>query len=156
MDFGKPPEPFPQTPGANGDFFAPSGMGKTIAMLLGPCDNVFNQVHVFSPGADIDAAWLPAELAASMKGSNFHSEWDEEALKQILDDQPDTIKELQAAKTTKVLPQALTTARDKVRPHARLHAPEEAVHRESRLHRSNQVRRPTNNVQMGRHPGRRA
>ena len=38
-NFRKPPEPFPQTPGANGCFLAPSGMGKTttlISMFLSP------------------------------------------------------------------------------------------------------------------------
>ncbi len=48
-NFKKPPEPFPQTPGANGCFLAPSGMGKTttlIAMLLGPYSKVFDQIHV--------------------------------------------------------------------------------------------------------------
>ena len=64
-------------------------------MLLGPYDNVFNQVHVFSPSVDIDSAWLPVkERAAGMEGSSFHSEWDEKALEKILDDQRDKIKEL--------------------------------------------------------------
>ena len=47
-----------------------------------------------------------------MEGSSFHSEWDEKAFKEILDDQWDKIKELKAAKTTKVLPQALTIIDD--------------------------------------------
>ncbi len=50
-NFRKPPDPFPQTPGANGCFLAPSGMGKTTtlaAMLLGPYSKVF-ETHVFSP-----------------------------------------------------------------------------------------------------------
>ena len=54
------PEPFPQTPGCNGLFLAPLGMGKTttlISMLLGPYKGVFDQIHVFSPGVDIDSAW---------------------------------------------------------------------------------------------------
>ena len=115
-NFRKPPEPFPQTPGTNGAFLAPSGMGKTttlIAMLLGPYDNVFNQVHIFSPSVDIDSAWLPVkERAAGMEGSSFHSEWGEKALKKILDKQRGKIKELKAAKTTKVLPQVLTIIDD--------------------------------------------
>jgi hypothetical protein len=57
-----------QTPGANGVFLAPSGMGKTttlIAMLLGPCKGIFDQVvHVFSPSVDIDSAWLPVKELA--------------------------------------------------------------------------------------------
>ena len=115
-NFRKPPEPFPQTPGANGAFLAPSGVGKTttlIAMLLGPYDNVFDQVHVFSPSVDIDSAWLPVkECASRMEGSSFHSEWDEKALKKILDGQRNKIKELKAAKTKKVLPQVLTIRDD--------------------------------------------
>ena len=99
-------------------------MGKTttlIAMLLGPYDNVFDQVHVFfSPSVDIDSAWLPVkERASRMEGSTFHSEWDEKALKQILDDQRDKINELKAAKTKKVLPQVLTiiaTCREQCTP----------------------------------------
>ncbi len=76
--FRMPPEPFPQTPSANGVFQVPDGMGKTttlISMLLGPCDGVFDQVHVFSPSVDIDSAWLPVkERASSMEGSSFQSE----------------------------------------------------------------------------------
>ena len=68
-------------------------------MLLGPYTGIFDQVHVFSPSVDIDSAWLPVkERAASMEGSSFHSEWDEKALKKILDDQRDKIRELNAAK----------------------------------------------------------
>ncbi len=47
-----PKEPFPQTPGANGCFCAPSGQGKTttlIAMLLGPYAKIFDELHIFSP-----------------------------------------------------------------------------------------------------------
>ena len=58
-NFKRPPELFPQTPGANGVFLAPSGMGKTttlIAMLLGPYKGIFDQVRVFSPSVDIDSA----------------------------------------------------------------------------------------------------
>ena len=91
-------------------------MGKTttlIAMLLGPYSGIFDSVHVFSPSVDIDSAWLPVkERASSMEGSSFHSEWDEKALKKILDDQRDKIKELKAAKTTKVRPQVLTIIDD--------------------------------------------
>ena len=51
----------PQTPGANGCFLAPSGMGKTttlIALLLGPYSKVYDEVHVYSPSVDIDSAWI--------------------------------------------------------------------------------------------------
>ena len=47
-----------------------------------------------------------------MEGSSFHSEWDEKALKKILDDQWDKIRELKAAKTKKVLPRILTITDD--------------------------------------------
>ncbi len=90
-NFRKPAEPFPQTPGANGCFLAPSGMGKTttlIAMLLGPYSKVFDQIHVFSPSVEIDSAWQPVrEHAKHLEGSTFHSEWNEAALRQILEDQ---------------------------------------------------------------------
>ena len=115
-NFRKPPEPFPQTPGANGCFLAPSGMGKTttlISMFLGPYAGVFDQIHVFSPSVDIDSAWLPVkDKAADMEGSSFHSEWDEKALRKILDDQRDKIKTLKDAKSTEPLPQILTVIDD--------------------------------------------
>ena len=110
-NFRKPPEPFPQTPGANGCFLAPSGMGKTttlIAMLLGPYAKVFDQIHIFSPSVEIDSAWQPVrEFARHLEGSTFHSEWDESALRQILDDQRGKIKNLKDAKSRKPLPQIL-------------------------------------------------
>ena len=83
-------------------------MGKTttlISMLLGPYDGIFDQVHVFSPSVDIDSAWLPVkERAGSMEGSSFHSEWDEKALKRILDTQRDKIKVLKDANSKTKLP----------------------------------------------------
>ena len=115
-NFKKPPEPFPQTPGANGCFLAPSGMGKTttlIAMLLGPYRGVFNQIHVFSPSVDLDHAWVPVkQFAANLEGSTFHSEWDEQALKQILDKQREEIRKLKDARSKKPLPQVLTIIDD--------------------------------------------
>ena len=115
-NFRRPPEPFPQTPGANGCFLAPSGMGKTttlISMFLGPYDGVFDQIHVFSPSVDIDSAWGPVKKRAeSMEGSSFHSEWDEKALRKILDEQREKIKTLKDAKSTKFLPQILTVIDD--------------------------------------------
>ena len=116
-NFKKPPEPFPQTPGANGCFLAPSGMGKTttlIAMLLGPYKGIFDQIHVFSPSVDIDSAWLPVkELAKNlMEGSTFNNEWDEPALRKILDAQREKIKDLKHAKWKKPLPQILTIIDD--------------------------------------------
>ena len=115
-NFKKPPEPFPQTPGANGCFLAPSGMGKTttlIAMLLGPYRGIFDQIHVFSPSVDIDSAWVPVkEFAQHLEGSSFHSEWDETALRHIMDEQRNKIKQLKDAKTRKPLPQVLTIIDD--------------------------------------------
>jgi len=115
-NFRKPPEPFPQTPGANGCFLAPSGMGKTttlISMLLGPYRGVFDQIHVFSPSVEIDSAWTPVkEFAQHLEGSSFHSDWDEAALRQILDEQRAKIKELKDAKSKKALPQVLTIIDD--------------------------------------------
>jgi hypothetical protein len=115
-NFRKPPEPFPQTPGANGCFLAPSGMGKTttlISMLLGPYRGIFDQIHVFSPSVDIDSAWGPVkQFADHLEGSSFHSEWDEPALRQILDQQRDKIKKLKDAKSKKPLPQVLTIIDD--------------------------------------------
>ena len=106
-----PKEPFPQTPGANGCFLAPSGQGKTttlISMLLGPYAKIFDEVHVFSPSVDVDSAWDPVkEFGKGLKGSSFNSEWDEPALKEIMDRQKAKIKELKAAKSKKPLPQCL-------------------------------------------------
>ena len=116
VSFRKPPEPFPQTPGANGCFLAPSGMGKTttlIAMLLGPYSRVFDQIHVFSPSVEVDSAWQPVrEFAKHLEGSTFHSEWNEPALRQILEDQRAKIKNLKDAKSKKPLPQILTIIDD--------------------------------------------
>ena len=116
-NFKKPPEPFPQTPGANGVFLAPSGMGKTttlISMLLGPYRGIFEQVHVYSPSVDIDSAWIPVKEHAKnlMEGSSFNSEWDEASLKKVLDEQRDKIRDLKNAKSTKPLPQILTIIDD--------------------------------------------
>ncbi len=115
-NFRKPPEPFPQTPGANGCFLAPSGMGKTttlISMLLGPYRGIFNEIHVFSPSVDIDSAWTPVkEFEQHLEGSSFHSEWDEAALRAVLDTQRDKIKKLKDAKSKKPLPQVLTIIDD--------------------------------------------
>ncbi len=115
-NFRKPPEPFPQTPGANGCFLAPSGMGKTttlISMLLGPYRGIFDQIHVFSPSVDIDSAWGPVkEFAGHLEGSSFHSEWDEAALREIQDVQRDKIRKLKDAKSRKPLPQVLTIIDD--------------------------------------------
>ena len=88
-NFRRPPAPFPQTPGANGCFLAPSGGGKTttlIAMLLGPYRAVFDEIHVFSPSVHIDSAWQPVKEFASghLENSSFNDEWDETALRQIL------------------------------------------------------------------------
>ncbi len=110
-NFKTPREPFPQTPGANGCFLAPSGQGKTttlISMLLGPYRDIFDEVHVFSPSVDIDSAWEPVRhFAKGLKASSFHSEWDEPAIRDILAKQKEKIKELKDANSKKPLPQAL-------------------------------------------------
>ena len=115
-NFRRPPEPFPQTPGANGCFLAPSGMGKTttlISMLVGPYRGIFNEIHVFSPSVDIDSAWAPVkEFAQHLENSSFHSEWDEGALRDIMERQREKIKHLKDAKTKKNLPQVLTIIDD--------------------------------------------
>ncbi len=106
----------PQTPGANG-ILAPSGMGKKttlIAMLLGPYKGIFDQVHVFSPSADVDSSWLPVkEMAGNlMEGSTFNAEWDEASLRKVLDAQRNKMKDLKHAKSMKPLPQILKTIDD--------------------------------------------
>jgi hypothetical protein len=115
-NFRKPPEPFPQTPGANGCFLAPSGGGKTttlISMLLGPYRGIFDEVHVFSPSVHIDSAWTPVkQFAGHLENSSFNDEWDEEKLRQILDRQRDRIRQLKDAKSKKPLPQILTVIDD--------------------------------------------
>ena len=50
-NFRTPPAVFPQTPGANGCFLAPSGQGKTttlIAMLLAPYTKAVDEIHILS------------------------------------------------------------------------------------------------------------
>ena len=115
-NFRTPPAVFPQTPGCNGCFLAPSGQGKTttlISMLLGPYAKVFDEVHVFSPSVHSDSAWDPVrEFAKGLKASSFNSEWDEKALQEIMATQKAKIKELKLAKSKKPLPQCLTIIDD--------------------------------------------
>ena len=110
-NFKTPPQPYPQTPGCNGCFLAPSGQGKTttlVSLLLGPYKDIFDQIHVFSPSVDIDSAWNPVKAFADrLKASSFHSNWDEQALKDITERQRGTIKALKDAKSKKPLPQVL-------------------------------------------------
>ena len=114
--WAKPPEPFPQTPGANGCFLAPSDMGKTttlIAMLLGPYSLCFDEVHVFSPSVEIDSAWdAVRQFAQALPQSSFHSEWDEGALLAILERPRRRIKTLKEEHSTRPLPQILTIVDD--------------------------------------------
>ena len=108
-----PPKPFPQTPGANGVFLAPSGQGKTttlISMLLGPYakNRVFDEIYVFSPSVDVDSAWDPVrEFAKGLKASGFYSDWDEKVLIEIMDKQKAKIKELKLANSKKPMPQII-------------------------------------------------
>lgn len=82
-------------------------------MLLGPYRGIFNEIHVFSPSVDIDSAWAPVkEFAQHLEGSSFHSEWDEGALRDIMERQREKIKKLKDAKTKKPLPQVLTIIDD--------------------------------------------
>ena len=82
-------------------------------MLVGPYRGIFDQIHVFSPSVDIDSAWGPVkEFAQHLEGSSFHSEWDEAALRQILDEQREKIRKQKDAKTKKALPQTLTIIDD--------------------------------------------
>ena len=109
-------EVFPQTPGANGCFLAPSGMGKTttlISMLLGPYKACFDEVHVYSPSVELDSAWDPVkEWAKGLKAASFNSEWDEGKLHETLDQQREKIRVLKAAKSKKHLPQVLVIIDD--------------------------------------------
>ena len=68
---------------------------------------------MFSPSVDIDSAWAPVKTFADrLKASSFHSEWDEQALRDIMDRQRGKIKELKDAKSKKPLPQVLTVIDD--------------------------------------------
>ena len=115
-EFRQPPDPFPKCPGASGAFLGPSGTGKSttlIALLLGPYAKVFDQIHIFSPSVEIDSAWLPVkEFAKGLEGSTFHEDWNEAALRQLLEDQRVKIKQLKDAKSRKPLPQALFVVDD--------------------------------------------
>ena len=105
-NFEQPPEPFPPTP-CRGCFLAPPGQGKTttlVAMLLGPYSKCFRSVHVFSPSVDIDSAWDP--VRGWVKGlkdpCSFNSEWDEDKLLSILDEQKQIIRTEKEAKKKKL------------------------------------------------------
>ena len=108
--YSQPPEPFPPAP--SWLFLGPSGSGKTttlVSMILGPYKHVFDAIYVFSPSVEIDSAWDPVKehmKHLKNKGECF-SEWDEGALRSILDKQRDEIRELKKAKTPKSLPQVL-------------------------------------------------
>ena len=106
---------FPPAP-CRGTFVAPSGGGKTstiCSLLLGPYKNVFAGLYVFSPSVSIDSAWDPVEEHAKhLKHRGFFSEWDEGALRSILDKQREEIRELKKAKTHKPLPQVLLVIHD--------------------------------------------
>ena len=70
-NYRTPTAVFPQTPGCNGCFLAPSGQGKTtilISILLGPYAKVFDEVHVFSPSVDIDSAWDRERICQGVEG----------------------------------------------------------------------------------------
>ena len=81
--------------------------------MLGPYKAVFDEVHVFSPSVDLDSAWDSVkEYAKGLKAASFHSEWNEQELRKIMDAQRAKITELKAAKTKKPLPQVLTIIDD--------------------------------------------
>ena len=74
---------------------------------------MFDEIHMFSPSCEIDSAWDPVrECVKGLKASSFHTEWDEPALKEIMDRQKAKIKELKAAKSKKPLPHILVTIDD--------------------------------------------
>ena len=99
---------FPPAP-CRGIFVAPSGVSKTLtSLLLGPYKNVLASLYVFSPSCSIDSAWDPVEEHAKhLWHHGFFSEWDEGALRTILDKQREEIRDLKKAKTHKPLPQVL-------------------------------------------------
>ncbi len=104
-----PKKPFPQTPGANGCLLTTT----LISMLLGPYAKIFDEVHTFSPSVDVDSAWDPVrEFAKGLKGSSFNSDWDEPALKEIMDRQKGKVKAPKAAKSKKPSPQCLCVIDD--------------------------------------------
>ena len=109
----QPPAPFPECPGANGCFLAPSGSGKSYtltSLLLGPYKRIFSEVHVFSPSFGLDGIWEEVEKhAKSLNGpefkSTFHDHFDEEALGEILQKQRARLTRLKQQKTREPLPQ---------------------------------------------------
>lgn len=106
---------FPKLP-TSGCFLGPSGTGKSttlIALLLGPYRHCFEAVHIFSPSVHIDSSWIVVkEFAAHLPGSTFHSDFDEDVLRGILDRQREEIRRLKDTKTKKPLPQILITLDD--------------------------------------------
>ena len=89
--YDQPPDPFPQIPGANGLFLAPSGRGKStslIAMLLGPYAQKFARVYIWSPNVFVDSAWdawkkfnRDVLKVDEEKEQTLFDEWDETKLK---------------------------------------------------------------------------
>ncbi len=114
--FAQPPDPFPQCP-TSAIFLGPSGGGKTttiVALMTTVYKKVFNEIHVYSPSVHIDSAWEPVvEFAKSLEtGSSFNSEWDEEGLIELLNEQRKKIKLLKESNTEKPLPQILVVVDD--------------------------------------------
>ena len=109
--YTQPDEPFPPTPSRT-LFLGPSGSGKTttlVSLILGPYKKIYDAIYVFSPSVEIDSAWDPVrDHVKNLKNKGeFFSEWDEGALRGILDKQRDAIRELKKAKSHKPLPQVL-------------------------------------------------
>jgi len=104
-----PPEKYPQTPGMNILYLAPSGQGKThlmVQLLTQVYHRVFDRLVVCSPSVDIDSAWWPVkEMAKGFKESWFLSEWDPIKLETILEEQKARVKRHKDAKSTKPIEQ---------------------------------------------------
>ena len=84
----------PATP-FRGAALAPSGSGKTVllsSMILDMYRGAFARIYIFSPSVHVDAAWLPVKEYVHKhlgvdpnKEQCFFDEWNEDALKNILD-----------------------------------------------------------------------
>ena len=109
--YDQPPDPFPQIPGANGLFLAPSGRGKStslIAMLLGPYAHKFARVYIWSPNVFVDSAWDAWKkfnrevLKVPDEEKTMFDEWDEAKLKEIVAAQTKLIKHMKDKKMKKL------------------------------------------------------
>lgn len=99
---------------------APSNSGKTIlisSMILDIYRSCFKTIIIISPSINIDPAWIPIKKYIDDNLDEYDKEiyfdeFDDESLKECIDDQKALIQNLKSKKDTKALPQMLIVLDD--------------------------------------------